>query len=402
MHQRYYHIIFCVFLLSLIGCKQRQQIPDLRETYNYKDTHPFGAYVAYQIVQQTYKDTWVNNKNDKLADDLFWINDTSSLYISISKNLYLEDNDVKKLLDFVYNGNTALLAASVFDSTLLTKIKCNVENYDFLELMKPLSFTNTGIRLINGITTFRDTTLQYFYLPFLNHFSELNVSNTRKVGYNQKDEPNCIVIFWGKGKLFLHCDPRAFSNYFLLQGSNYQYLTQLLQVMPKSPENVYWNSYYVKKNYKSNGKSFSSFDAIFKYPPLIWAFWLMLAMLFLYIFFSAKRRQRIVPVISPVKNSSIQFAEAIGGLYLKEKDNKIIALKMITYFNEHIRSVYFLNTNLVNDDFVLSLSRKSGIELAQVKKLYYEMQQIADSPEVDDSMLLSLNEQIQEFYKTKI
>jgi hypothetical protein len=384
-----------------MGCQQKMKIPDLRETYGYKDTHPFGGYVAYHIVEQSFPDNWINDKNDPFSEDLNWLTDTASLYISISNELYVDDKDVTRLLDFIYKGNTAFLAASQFDTTLLNKLYCKVKNYDFLARLQPRTFTTTSLRLIDGITTFKEKPLQYFYLPFLNSFSEINAAYCRKVGYNQNDEPNCIVLFWGKGKLFLHCDPRAFSNYFLLQGSNYQYLTQLLQVMPKTPEHVYWNSYYVKKTYKGGGSSFSSLSTIFKYPPLIWAFWLALALLLLYIFFNGKRRQRIVPVIPPVKNSSVAFAEAIGGLYLKEKDNKTIAQKMITYFNEHIRTSYFLNTNLVNEDFLISLSRKSGVELIKIKRLYYDMQHATDSPEVKDTMLLSINEQIQEFYKTK-
>ena len=171
--------------------------------------------------------------------------------------------------------------------------------------------------------------------------------------------------------------------------------------MPQTPEHIYWSSYYGKKTYKESDNSFSTLSTIFKYPPLRWAFWIALALLLLYILFNGRRRQRIVPVIPPVENSSVAFAEAIGGLYLKEKSNKTIAEKMITYFHEHIRSRYFLNSSVVNEDFLQSLSRKSGVEYATIKRLYYDMQTAVDSPEVDDEMLLNLNTQIQEFYKTK-
>ena len=142
-------------------------------------------------------------------------------------------------------------------------------------------------------------------------------------------------------------------------------------------------------------------STIFKYPPLKWAFWISLMLLLLYILFNGKRRQRIVPIIKPVQNSSVAFAEAIAGLYLKEKNNKIIADKMITYFNEYIRSRYFLNTNIANHDFLMALSRKSGVVLNKTETLYRTMQQVSDSIEIDDFILLNLNEQIQQFYKNK-
>jgi hypothetical protein len=42
-----------------MGCQQKMKIPDLRETYGYKDTHPFGGYVAYHIVEQSFPDNWM-------------------------------------------------------------------------------------------------------------------------------------------------------------------------------------------------------------------------------------------------------------------------------------------------------------------------------------------------------
>ena len=92
-----------------------------------------------------------------------------------------------------------------------------------------------------------------------------------------------------------------------------------------------------------------------KHPPLAFAFWLSLILLLLYILFGGKRVQRIIEQLKPNENTTVTFTETIGRLYLQKKDNKNIADKMITYFNEYIRNTYFLNTNLVNDDFIAVL-----------------------------------------------
>lgn len=52
--------------------------------------------------------------------------------------------------------------------------------------------------------------------------------------------------------------------------------------------------------------------------------------------------------------------------------------------------------------FLTSLSKKSGIELNNVQSLYSTMQQINTAENVNDFELLSLNEQIQNFYKKRI
>lgn len=171
-------------------------------------------------------------------------------------------------------------------------------------------------------------------------------------------------------------------------------------MISSEPGNIFWDDYYNKINYReTKRKSFSSLNAVLKHPALAMAFWIGLATLLAYIFFAGKRKQRIVPVINPVENTSIAFTEAVAGLYLSEKNNKNIAEKMISYFNEYIRTRYFLHMHPVTNDLLVSLSKKSGVELPQVVALYELVQQIPQAYEVTDSELLSLNEQIQNFYK---
>ena len=138
-----------------------------------------------------------------------------------------------------------------------------------------------------------------------------------------------------------------------------------------------------------------------KHPPLAYAFWLALALLLLYILFAGKRVQRIIPQLKPNENTTVTFTETIGRLYLQKKDNKNIAEKMITYFNEYIRNTYFLNTNHVTDDFIVVLSRKSGVEKDKVDILYRSIVATQGTDVVNDYQLLSLHEQIQHFYKNK-
>ena len=76
-----------------------------------------------------------------------------------------------------------------------------------------------------------------------------------------------------------------------------------------------------------------------------------------------------------------------------------ISEKMATYFNENIRNNYFLNTNLVNDEFITTLSRKSGVPRDKVESLYRAMAHAQQHTDIDDFQLLSLNEQMLGFFK---
>ena len=321
------------------------------------------------------------------------ISDTASLYVCMAPNLFLNTDEVKAMLDYVYAGNTLFIAANRFDTSLLNEIKCREEYTSSLTYYGYLdSVCNTSVK-------FMDSAYTYYYDPFKNWFSYDDTVFTKVLGVNEDNRPDFIVVFHGKGKLFLHCDPRAFSNYFLLKNNNYKYLQNTFAYTNDYPDHLYWDDYYWKLGGRTAGGKGGSLSEILSHIQLAWAFWLVLLLLLLYILFAGKRRQRIIEKIKPNDNTTVTFTETIGRLYLQKKDNKNIAEKMSTYFNEYVRNNYFLNTNIVNDDFITTLSRKSGVDRGKVESLYRTMQHVQHNAAVDDYQLLSLNEQIQNFYK---
>lgn len=388
-------------LIVATGCKDGRGIPSLRETYRYTDSNPFGTSMAYSLMQHMYPGYLVNIKKEGFDKTIKWFNDKSSLYLCISRYFFPSENDKKSLLEFVARGNTVLISASEIDSAFLSELGYEL-NANGKSLIPELQlFKKTSVSLSDWADA-ENNKYEYYYLPFIRYFSATNLAGSRQVGYNQDGKNNCTVIFWGRGRIYLHCSPAAFSNYFLLTANNHQYLKQLFQSFPANPENLYWDDYYNKMSARpaeNGGASWLGF--IMAIPALSWAFLLILALAIAFILAGMKRRQRMVPIIKPVENSSIRFAESIAGLYLNGKNNRDIAEKMITYFNEHIRSHYFLSIHTVNNDFMDTLSRKSGMPLEKTKALYSTIAMINAAEQVDDILLLQLNNQIQEFNKLK-
>ncbi len=396
------HIIFYGLLLVFFyGCtEETNKKPDLRESFSYRDPRPFGTSVAYAITKNIFTPQKVDINKTPFADNYGWDYDTASLYINISRNYYVTERDAESLLDFVYKGNTAFISADNYDTLLLNKLYCKQNEADFYSKYMLSEMRNTSSKLTDGLTIY-DEKFSYFYFPFSNYFKEINGSYARIVGYNDAGKANFFVFLWGKGRVYFHNEPRTFSNYFLLTKNNYLYLQSILQMMPARPLNIYWDNYYSNKNYVANAENKSTLDTIMKYPPLAKAFFIAIGLLLLYIFFNSKRRQRIVPVIKPTQNTSIAFAEAIAGLYLNKKDNKIIAEKIITYFNEHVRSKYFVTINVNDPNYADTLSRKSGVAFEIVDELTATIKTINNSPTVSDEQLLHLNGLTEKFFKNK-
>jgi len=400
--------IYLFFLLAFTGLftscgnSGSLKLPPLRESYSKRDMNPFGTFIAYRQMEAMYRNNVTRDKKESFTRTWENISDTAALYVCIARGLFVNDEEIAAMMNYVEAGNDLFISASYIDELLLKKIKCNEMFFG----TPPQDMFDSMRRTFTTPVSAAASPYSYFYLPYRNYFFNMDTSRTKVIGLNEDKKPNAIVYFHGKGRLFLQCDPRAFSNYFLLKEDNHQYLQKVLAYTNEFPEHLYWDDYYNKlrtrkksKSDRSDDNEFSTFSEIMKHPALAFAFWLAVILLLLYILFGSKRLQRVIEQRKANENTTVTFTETIGRLYLQKKDNKNIGDKMITYFNEYIRNKYFLNTNLVNEDFITALSGKSGVQRDKVDSLYRAIVAVHNSTALNDYELLSLNEQIQDFYK---
>lgn len=394
-------------VVILLSCNGRNLIPSLDETFSRNDKIPFGTYVAFRQVNELFYRNDVRVKRtsaEKSFDDDY--NDTSSLFISISKNFFLRKSEMASILNYVRRGNNVFISTNRFDTGFINEMNIGVNSTNPFFGPSVMDMKYTSVRLAKPY--FADSiSYIYYYLPLENSFTiKENDDNVRVLGLNENGKPNFVALFYGKGRFYLHCEPRVFGNYFLLQHDNYKYLQRAFSFIPSIPDNVFWDDFYNKRNSqpseqdnsKENGDR-SGFSVLLKYPAMAWAFWLTLLLLGLYLLFGSKRRQRIIKPVAPNQNTTVAFTETVGRLYLQKKDNRNIADKMVTYLLEHIRNQYFLSTNNLNADFTAMLSRKANVPNEQVDRLFATINRVQRLEEVDDQLLLSLNQQIENFYK---
>lgn len=396
-------IIYCclsISLLLLYACnKQRSQIPTLKESYSKNDKNPFGGYVFFKQTTQLFKNNDIRVRKDKAETSLLHFEDTGALYINVSKNYFIGQQGLDAVKSFVEKGNNMFIASENFDSSFLDALGISIAPKTVNMVLEEMQYTSVNL---NTNHFFDSTRYAYFYVPFKNHFVTNANSVTQILGVNENGNPNFLVVFYGRGRFFLHCEPRAFSNYFLLQRDNYKYLQQALSFFASEPEHVIWDDYYNKRNTAPSAiDNKTGLAVLLQFPAMAWALGMLIALLLLYLLFGSKRRQRVIEELPTNINTSVAFAETVSRLYLQKKDNKGIADKMITYFYEHIRNQYFLNTSQVNDSFVHTLSRKCNMSLMDAEKLFAHIQYIQESYAISDQELILLNQQIENFYKTK-
>ena len=408
-----YFLFFTLLVLDSCRNKNAHTLPSLTESYRKTDKQPFGSFIAYKGFKDLYKNRYVDIVKDPFDETwnnikVYTSDKKYSLYFLITKNLVLNYDEVKAFIDYVKEGNDLFISADYIDSRLLENINCNTERDS--EIVKELKgiMHPTHVSMYFG-DNFNGPSYSYYYYPFLNALSNFDTAFTRVLGVNEINSPNYVILFSGKGRIYLHVAPRIFSNYFLLTGDNYKYFENVISYLRSDPKNIYWDEYYKntnssrRKNTNNNSDkdNFSSLSVIEQHPPLLWAFWIAVTGLLLFVFFNMKRKQRIINIIKPNVNTTVTFTETVGRLYLQKKDNSHIAEKMITYFYDHIRNKYFISTANINHEFINSLSGKSGASPEQTKQIFSLIEKVQSGKNVSDIELLKLNSEIEKFIKIK-
>jgi hypothetical protein len=192
-----------------------------------------------------------------------------------------------------------------------------------------------------------------------------------------------------------------------LTKNNYQYFEYVTAYLRFDPQYIYWDEYYKDfsstkdKNNLGSKDQFSSMTVIKQNRPLRLAFYIGLIGILLFVLFNIKRKERIIPIVKPNSNSTVVFTETVGRLYLQQKNNHNIAMKMITYFYEYLRKKYFINTSVINKEFINSLSGKSGVSIIETNELFQLIRNIQLQENVTDEQLLELNLKMETFKKIK-
>jgi hypothetical protein len=249
-----------------------------------------------------------------------------------------------------------------------------------------LNFTNSKLNDAKNYQFDKDISNEYF--------TSFDTSRAVVLGKNADGKSTFLSFKYGKGTLYLCANPLIFTNYTLLSDRGDDYTAKVLSYLPAS-KTIYWDEY-------QNGdipEDPSPMRVFFSNPNLQWAYYISLFGLVVFVLYEMKRRQRIIPIIEPLKNATVEFANVVGQVYYEQRDNMNIAQKKIIYFYEHLRTAYYLKTTPLDAEFIERLSQKTGIEISFIRELINHIKYVLVQHQVSDHELIRLNQLIEQFYK---
>ncbi|WP_341220550.1 DUF4350 domain-containing protein [Polaribacter atrinae] len=389
-----------LLLFTLIGCNKT----DWNENFKEKEKSPFGNYIIYNEAENLFKDQEVFLLKENIYDYLAFNSDFDSTkthnYVAIKHSGYkLTNTGVTELLSFVSKGNNVFLAFNSFKDSLKKSLKFTTNNLDKnVYAVNDLKKLKGTFELNNK--SFSKTSFSFDRNIRRNYFLQYDENTTSVLGTFAVDGekvPNFIKIHHGKGAFYLHIQPISFTNYYLLNDKE-AYAANVFSYLPNAA--VIWDPQIKSSKYEDKKEDDSNvFKFFLEHPTLKWFLFVSIIGVLLFMLFNARRKQRPIPVIEPLKNSTVAFTQTIANLYLKEQDHKNLVDKKIAYFLEKVRSKYLLDTTNLNSDFIEKLASKSGNELQKTKYLVNTIITLNKKPECIEEELIVLHKMIENFLK---
>ncbi|MRI00344.1 DUF4350 domain-containing protein [Kriegella sp. EG-1] len=393
--------LFAAVLTTIIVAEIVRPKPlNWRPSYTASDKIPFGCYVLFNELPTLFPNTKIESVNESLFKLLSKSDTTqASNYILINNHINLDEQESNILLDYVARGNSVLIASSQFGITLS----------DTLNLNTSYVYTISEDSIYTTLSNKAFKTKKFAYKKAMRnqHFTSIDTLNSTILGniiYPEGEEfldsgketytkPNFIKVAFGNGNFYLNSSPEAFSNYYMLN-NNQQYVAHALSYLSNKPT-LYWD------NYKKSGRVYidSPMRFVLNQVALKWAYYLAIAALLVFAIFKAKREQRIIPVIEPLENSSIEFTKTVGSLYHQHRDFGDLISKKLKYFLEYIRSNYHINTSTINQKTAVDLASKSGKSLLETKELLDFIVHLKGEKTHTEKNLIELNKKISSFKK---
>lgn len=385
-----------LLLFVLLG-KDKQY--NWQVTYAHEDKNPYGAFALNELLPSIIIDKSIQHRYQtfyELKDSI----STSENFLVISGTFSPDKEDATALIRHVQKGGKVFISANYIYGTLADTLGLRTYDYFF---EGPNRFEGNR----NDTTTLRfanprlDTAaLFYFKRDNIHNFigkADTSFIKNRPVEAqvivrNDLDKAVAIRLNYGKGYFVFCSTPMLFTNIYLLHEENHALVSSLLSYLPAAK--TYWTEYY----HLGRMEAATPLRFILTNEPLSWAYYISILSLLAFLIFEAKRMQRIIPVIKPLANSSLDFIETISRLFYEKGDHKSIATKKILYFFEQMRSKFYLTQPYHSEGYAEILSHKTGVDKNLAMDLLKRVDSIYSKEKINKEELLQLNELIQKFW----
>jgi hypothetical protein len=386
------YLIFGAVLLGLYFVAQYTKPKPINwnKTFLPEDKIPYGTFILRnQITDLFPKSEQSISKKDVLAT-LNAAPREGSNYIIIAPSVQLGAEELKTIKKYIAAGNHVLIASFEMSGALEDSLKVSLAGpYRPGKTKYPINFTSPYLK----------RELDYFFEKGIsaNYFTSIDSANAVVLGRKYEELPNLVQYRFGKGSLLLCANPQLFTNYSLLNENGADYAAKVFSYLPQANVIIFDELFS-----RPIANSESHFRVLFSYEQLRWAYYIALVGLIIFVLYEMKRRQRIIPIVDPLTNTSVEFAKVVGRVYYQQRNHHDIIAKKVSYFLAYLRNKYRLKTTSLDAEFVTALAKITGIEEALIKQIVgfiTTFEKLDKRTKTDDNYLIEFNKLMEQFYK---
>ena len=381
-------------LAMLIFLEANQKDPvNWYPSYSITDKIPQGTFVFYESLEKVAKVEQVNIPPFEFLEDTT----TTGTYFFLNASVGIDAAELNKLLKWVEKGNTAVISASYISYPLLDTLKITNDQKirkNGLENIPQYNFANKDLRSEKYYEFNRDHTLEYFDSLNGKQQKVLGIAKVKDDNSVQNDSlANFVESKFGEGRFLLHSSPQAFTNYFLLEGENFEYAEKFLAYLDLQ-KTIYWDNHY------KNGKIIhtSPLYILLSNRYFKWAYYFVIIATILFIFFEGKRKQKSIPVVDPLRNQTYDYTRTIAGMYLDQKDYRTIAQKIRDQFFIFLQKEFKINVK-EQKNYRQLIEQQTKISSEEIDLLFDQIKALEVKPSVTKKDIEALNRLIIQFKK---
>ena len=353
-------------------------------TLYYGDKIPFGTYILHRQLTDIFPGATVTNTNRSIYEEFHDAKPLPGNYLIIAKSVGMSKLDFNEMLKYIKAGNNVFISTLQWTGHIADTLSIETST-NYLKKSPGLNFTNEQLK--------RDSDYLFDKGISTLYFSKFDTTKATVIGKNSAGYSNLLSFKFGKGNLYVCANPEVFTNYNLLKPTGADYAAKIFSYLsPK--QNIYWDQH---QNHDIADEE-SPMRVFFSYASLQWAYYISLFSLVLFIVYDIKRRQRVIPIINPLKNATLDFVTVVGQVYYEKRDNANIAAKKILYLLGYLRDQYQLKTNKLDSEFVTAMAQKTGIDISFARELVNHINYLAVQQRVTDNELITLNQLIEKFH----
>jgi hypothetical protein len=390
-------LLVIAFLLILVFSVKNKKM-DERITLKQSDKIPYGTAAARELLPSIFPNAAIYyNKLYPAYWDSLDMEQGNQAVIMMADQFNADEDEISRLISFVKKGNYVFIVAKSFSYEAVQDFHISYNENTIDQLMNREE-DSLRVRLEKPVFA-NDRFYLYPGKKYESSIYALDTVRSRVLGRGENGRPNFIQMQSGRGSVFIHVAPLAFSNYFLLHKDNVGYYQAALSVIPSSVIKVLWNEYYLVKPKGTKDKEPNWLGVLMKYPAFQWALITGMITLLIFVLLGMRRMQRMIPARVRPQNDSLDFIKTMGRLYYDKRDHKNLAKKMATYFLDHVRSNFKLSTYTLDEEFARNLHYKSGYSEQEIVQLVRFINDLDGLPALSDSQLTHFHKQLELFYQ---